>query len=466
MALTYPYPLLFLSIVQNAFVDDIQISGEKNVQQDDAYSLVELEQKDGEDNRLNPLILTPEQLFNLSHQLAVNGAFDEAIRLLLALEKNPNPEFRAEARARIARILLQKGELRASALMFQRLLDEKPDSAGVRVELANILLKLGDEKGATRQLQRAAAVPGLSDDVQRALGRATSGIRSNKKFIGGFSIGLAPDSNINRATQNAQIDIFGLPFQLDEAALATSGIGLTAALSGTYRKNICKSARLNISASGNGDFYRRSVLNDFTISMGLGVEIFDKNRSISLPITVGQRYIGQNKIFDFYSLAANLRFRIDRKSQLQLMAGVNYLDYSVRTDLSGRILRLGLSYERSLSPTLSFRINGNISDNETNSVINDTRSVGGEIIVGKDLGAVTVFSRARYFNTKGEVNFVPFADIRNVNLYSGELGIILRKYSYKGFSPQLLLRRVENDSNIPIFDFSSDRFEASITRTF
>ncbi len=469
MSISLPLYVPFLfSTIQSAGIDlpASEVEASETVEKNDNLVTVVPEQKVNKTAVPNRLELTTEQLFNVAHQLAVNGALDEAIRLLSAIENNPNPEFRAEARARIARILLQKGDLRDSALMFQKLLDEKPDAAGARVELANILLKLGDEKGATRQLQRASAVSGLSDDVQKALGRATSGIRSNKKFIGSFSVGVAPDSNINRATQNAQIDIFGLPFQLDEEALATSGVGLTAAVSGLYRKNIGKNARLNVRAGGNGDFYRRSAFNDFTISAGIGVEIFEKNRSISLPITIGQRYIGQNKVFDFYSLAANTRFRVDKKSQLQLMAGVNYFDYRVRTDLSGRVLRLGLSYERSLSSTLSFRINGNISDNETNSEINDTRSAGGEIILGKDLGGITVFSRGSYFNTQGDVNFAPFPNVRNTNFYSGELGVILRRLSYKGLSPRFLFRRIESDSNIPIFNFSSNRFEVSVTRTF
>lgn len=462
------YPLLVLSLVQAApdsRTDNIQGASEVT-QPNDVSEVPDIEQRNDVDSNSNQFTLTSEQLFDLAQKLAINGSFDEAIRLLTAIESNPNPEFRAEARARIARILVQKGDLRAASLMFQKLLDEKPDAAGARVELADVLLKLGDEGGAARQLQRAAAVSGLSDAVQTALGRITSGIRSNKKFIGNFKIGLAPDSNINNATQNAQINLFGLPFQLDEEALATSGIGLTTSLSGLYRKNIGKTARLNIRAGADGDFYAQSQFNDFTLSTSIGVEIFDKNKSISIPIGFGQRYIGQSKIFDFYSLAAETRFRVDRKSQIQFNAGINYFDYQQRTDLSGRLGRLSVFYERLLSPTLSLRIGANASENDTNAEVNDTKSIGGEITLGKDLGPITIFSRGGYSNTKGDVIFVPFTVVRETNFYTGEIGVILRGLSYKGLSPQLRFRRIVSDSNIPLFDFNSNRFEVAVTRTF
>lgn len=284
--------------------------------------------------------------------------------------------------------------------------------------------------------------------------------------MGSFRIGLAPDSNINRATQNAQIDLFGLPFQLDEDALATSGIGLTGSVSGLYRKNLGKNARLNIRANGSGDFYTRSEFNDFTVSTSVGVEIFEKNRSISLPISFGQRYIGQTKIFDFYGLTADTRFRVDKKSQIQATAAINYFDYQQRTDLSGRVTRLALFYERLLSPTLTVRVGANISGNETNDEINTTNSIGGELVVGKTVGPLTLFSRAGYSNTQGDVVFAPFTVVRETDFYSGEVGVIFRAISYRGLSPQLRFRRIVSDSNIPLFDFNSNRFEFAVTRTF
>lgn len=53
--------------------------------------------------------------------------------------------------------------------------------------------------------------------------------RARKRATGSLSLALAPDTNVNTSTSAQTVNIFGLPFQLDDQARATSGIGVVAA---------------------------------------------------------------------------------------------------------------------------------------------------------------------------------------------------------------------------------------------
>ena len=54
--------------------------------------------------------------------------------------------------------------------------------------------------------------------------------RARKRASGNLSLALAPDTNVNTSTSAQTVDIFGLPFQLDDQARAKSGIGVVGSL--------------------------------------------------------------------------------------------------------------------------------------------------------------------------------------------------------------------------------------------
>ena len=54
--------------------------------------------------------------------------------------------------------------------------------------------------------------------------------RARKRASGSLSLSLAPDTNVNTSTSAQTVNIFGLPFQLNDEARATSGIGVVGTL--------------------------------------------------------------------------------------------------------------------------------------------------------------------------------------------------------------------------------------------
>ena len=137
-----------------------------------------------------------------------------------------------------------------AAQAFRRMLDDRPELPRPRLELARVLF----ERGRCNEPSDDLLEQLLGDDCEAAehhFGRVLAGepppavvanvnrflaaVRARKRLSGSLSLAVAPDTNINRATEASTVRIFGLPFVLDEGARASSGVGLIVSGSGAYR---------------------------------------------------------------------------------------------------------------------------------------------------------------------------------------------------------------------------------------
>jgi outer membrane protein len=410
--------------------------------------------------------LTAAQLFAAADSLAKASEFDEAIALLTALTTNPNPEFRAEARVRIARIYIAKGDLRTATLWYQKLLDEKPNAASVRVELANALAQLGDEAAAGRQIRRAAAVPGLPENVLRALGRINANFRNNAPFGGSFQLGIAPDTNINSATNAQQVNIFGLPATLSDDGRSQSGTGATINASIFSRRKIDTDSRLIAQLFVNADLYRQSSFNDINVNASVGVEIKSKNALFRPTVIAGRRFFGQNPLYDLVGISTAIEKPVSSTSQITVTASAFNFKYATRSDLSGPVYSLGLVYDSAITTRLSAQIELTVARTDANDPVNATNIYGSSIVLSRDAGRFTLFGKIGYRKTDGDAPFAVFGAARRDNQLTFEAGMVFRQISFLGLSPLVKVQRTENYSNLIIYDFRRTRFEFSLAKTF
>ena len=105
--------------------------------------------------------LSAIDLFKLAEERQRDGRPEEALALYDALSRDPHPEIRAEARFRKGQLLASEGRYTDAAVSYRALLDEKPDAAAVRLELARVLALAGEERGAdvAREIEPVAAEP-------------------------------------------------------------------------------------------------------------------------------------------------------------------------------------------------------------------------------------------------------------------------------------------------------------------
>ena len=115
-------------------------------------------------------------------------------------------------------------DYRRAEAMFRRILDRDPGLLRVRLELARTLyMERKDEQADYHFGLAAGEHPPTS--VLRNILRFREAIRSRRSWRFNLDFGIAPDSNINSATDKESVDIYGLPFQLDPDGRARSGTG-------------------------------------------------------------------------------------------------------------------------------------------------------------------------------------------------------------------------------------------------
>ena len=132
----------------------------------------------------------------------MSGDLDLAEQAYRALATNPDVGIRNEARFRLALMIAERQQRhREAAVLPRMILDEQPNVARVRLELARIQALLGNFAEARREL-RAAEAAGLPPEVERLVRFFASSLYSGKAAGVNLDVALSPDSNINRTTRS------------------------------------------------------------------------------------------------------------------------------------------------------------------------------------------------------------------------------------------------------------------------
>src|SRR5690348_8369787 len=127
-------------------------------------------------------------------------------------------------------------DYRHAEALFRKILERDPNLVRVRLELARTLFLEKKDEDADYQFRLAAAArPGTM--VARNIVRFREAIRARRSWRFDVDFGIAPDSNINSATDKQSVDIYGLPFRLDPNARARSGTGVFAGGDASIRLN-------------------------------------------------------------------------------------------------------------------------------------------------------------------------------------------------------------------------------------
>ncbi|MCW2364528.1 MULTISPECIES: surface lipoprotein assembly modifier [Sphingobium] len=409
--------------------------------------------------------LNAAQLFDLADQARVAGRLEDAETIYRALARDPDLKVRSEARFRLGMMLDEQGRQTDAALAFRAILDEEPGATRVRLELARVLAAMGDESRARQQLRQAQA-NGLPPDVQQVVDRFAAALRSNRRFGGNFELAMAPDSNINRATDAKELDTVIAPLTLDEDAREQSGIGLRLSGQVYARVGLGQGLTLVPRLSGDGTFYRASQFNDLSGSALLGLE-WQRGRSRLMPSagvtwrTYGGKAYARTE-------TADLRWtqRIGRRAQSDVGFSYGQSHYNRNALQDGALYNLSAGIERALSA----RSGVGIQLSGTRQTARDpgyaTASGGATLLGWRDMGRTTLFANATVRRLEADARLALFPERRKEWFLRGSVGATFRQIEVAGFSPVVRLAYERNISTVGIYDYRRTTVDLGITRAF
>jgi tetratricopeptide (TPR) repeat protein len=404
-------------------------------------------------------------LFDMAQQAETGGRPEDAIVLYDALANDPDGEVRAEARFRKARLLGALGRYEEAAVTLRALLDEKPDAAAARLELARMLALAGHDGRARRELRQARA-SGLPPAVAVAVDQFAGALRSRKRLGGSLDVAVAPDTNINRATDARTLDTVIAPLVLSEDARARSGIGLKLGGQAFARIPAGRAISLVPRISARGDLYRDGRFNDVSASALVGLEWHRNRERLTVSLGQSRRWYGGSDYATTNAVTVNLLRPLGSVRQIEAGATIAQARFDDNPLQDGLIASLEAGYEQAFDA----RSGGRAAVSATRHAAEDpgysTISGGVSLTAWREIWNSTMFLTAGLIRLEGDERLLLFPDRRREWLLQLGAGAALRRLTVRGVAPVLRARFERNSSSVGIYDFQRVVFEAGLTRAF
>ena len=404
-------------------------------------------------------------MLNLAAQMDASGRSGDAAFLLSALTKDADAEIRAEARFRLAALKRRAGDLATATRLYREILAERPAALPVRLELAEVLALQGEEDAARRELRRARSV-GLPPDVARLVDQFATALRSERRLGASMEIGIAPDSNINRATRDRTVEIGTIPFDLSEDARAQSGLGMNLSGQAFWRPRLNDTASMLFSLSGNGNIYGREEFTDIAFSFSGGPELILGQLRWRPALITGQRWYGGNAYSTSNGLTMNFLRPVGRQSQVEIDLTTIDARYQRNPLLNGMQYAFTGRFEHAFSPRLYGRIMARAERQAAQDPAYATTTLGGEWLLSRQTGKQVIYARLGFSRTLADAAFSFIGAKRNDRLIDAEVGLLLRRWQWAGMSPVVRLGRTTNSSPVFFYRFQRWRAELALSREF
>jgi hypothetical protein len=409
---------------------------------------------------------TAAQMFHLAGQLVRSGKPSDADKVLELLSRDPDPQVRDEARFRRARMFKARGQLQPAALLLRRILDDKPDAAPVRIELAQLLDRMGDKDGAWREL-RAAQAAGLPPAVARIVDRYSEAIRAQRPMGASFEFALAPDSNINHATRSDTLGtIFG-DFDIDRKSKAKSGLGMSLRGQAFRRFGLGNSdTDLLARASVSGDLYRKSDFNDVVVDVAIGPELHVGRNQLNIELGATQRWYGQKPFARSVRAGLGWVRPLGRRTQLRLNASASVTDNQFNDLQDGNAFQGRVGVERALSATTGVTLNLALDRQSLKDPGYSTSGWRAGLVAWKEIGRATLTASADFGRLNADERLLLFPDKRRDRYSRFSLATAFRQLTFKGFAPVTRFTFERNRSTIEFYDYKRTRTEIALVRAF
>ena len=248
-----------------------------------------------------------------------------------AQEAPPEVEDRTTVLFRIGLAALAEAEQSDDEAIRQRLYDKaivafrmilvnRPDLVRVRLELARAFFLKGQDGLARRHFELVLA-GGVPPPVAANILNFLNAMQARKRFTGYFGAAVAPDSNLNAASESEIIyidTVFGrLPFTREGDFGAQSGLGLSVWGGGEYQYPLSERLRLRAGADVAQREYGGSDFDQLFIAAHTGPRwLASPITEISLLATAQRQWLGGVP----YADELGARLELDRRLTSRLWA--------------------------------------------------------------------------------------------------------------------------------------------------
>ena len=415
------------------------------------------------------ITMTTTQAMQLAGTLVDKGDFEHATQILTKTPKMNNVALEIERWFLLAQIAQKQGDHDSAIKIYQKILDDQPDLARIRFELATCYMHTKQWYRADYHLRLAMAGADLPDNVRQIMNYYRWIVRQNKNWNVWFNFGAAPDNNINNAIGGTECvnTIFG-PMCRDLSD-PESAIGYNFSLGGNYEFKLSDHWRWKSDAFVYSNIYDISDYDDLYVSVGSGARYIWNRGDVWLAGVWNRRWYGWERYN--WSVGAKLDLNYDFTRKLSGGLYLQYLNnsYDLYDDfLSGNTysaqMRFSYSFNARLYSMLRVGLTREVANAPEYSYWQPGFGVGigAELPWGFHVYGEPYFYWTAYDDDKWVVHNGAFSQITERDFtqrYS--ISISNNKFDVWGFVPTIVLGYTHRDSNIWQREF--DKFSAEFT---
>ena len=357
-------------------------------------------------------------------------------------------------------------DYRHAEAIFRKILDRDPRLLRVRLELARTLFMEKKDEQADYQFRLAAAAnPGAT--VARNIVRFRQTIRARRSWRFDFDVGVAPDSNINAATDKESVDIYGLPFRLDPGARARSGTGLFAGGDASVRLNRFGKVPIYLGAYGLWTRYSDHRFDDAYVGGEAGPEFQLARGRLRTTGTALMRWYGDRPLVASFGGHFDYEKLVGDKWTLGGSLLARHNDYYRRSDVDSWNVEAQASANRPLGRTTLAFAYGGIERNWAGDPGQSYWRAQGGIGILKEIGwGLRPRITLDVARQVGDGPLAPFATKRRDWLLQASFSIYKRDWNVAEFAPSLSVAVTRNNSTVPLYHERRVRGEVRLTKAF
>lgn len=357
-------------------------------------------------------------------------------------------------------------DLNTAISWFRKALDTDPGATRIRLELAYTLFLASKDHQADYHF-RLAAANDAPPAVIANIARFRETIRARRAWRVDLTVGLAPDTNINAATNREQVEVFGLPFQIDPDSRARSGVGLLAMGEASVRLFRASKVSVYVATYGRALRYSDHRFDDYFLGLEAGPEFRVGGGRLRAAVTGLRRWYGNRLLGS--GVGGRLAFDkvVGAKASVEAFASVRRNDYAAREDVDGWDYDASVAVNRALTGSMLglayLRVQRTTAADPGQSSWQAASGIGLRSEIGLGLRPGLQVEAAHQFN---DAELFPFGAVRRDWRIQIDASLSKRDWQVAGLAPSLRISWTRNWSTIRLYDQKRLRLEGTLTKAF
>ena len=231
----------------------------------------------------------------MAGKLIDKGDEEHAIQILTMMPQTNNLSVEIERWYLLAQIEQKKGNVDEAIKIYRKILDDQPDLAKVRYELALCYMMKHQWYRADYHLRLAMAGKDIPDAVKQRMMYLRYVARQNKRWNAWFNFGAAPDNNVNQASGGEEYirNEWGEFHRvLPEPEKA---VGYNFMLGGNYEFKLSEQWRWKNEANIYTNIYNKHKFDDLFLSAATGPRYIWEKGAVWVAGVVNRRWYGWDR---------------------------------------------------------------------------------------------------------------------------------------------------------------------------